>query len=121
MSRPFAAPGDADLDVDVDGLHLTSVLRLDHDFIVKASGGIGWWKSADGTSHEVQNVEDFDLFWNCVPTPGYEWISDDIDARLNRWLKEAMPFRCLGSPTKAFLLIADRDDGIVVPRTRCVR
>lgn len=118
--RKAAWPGDEDLDIDIDGVTLTAVVRGDKDLLVYGGGGFGWWVCADGSRARFAadapdtGVTDFSM------VAGFPGASEETIAAyaslLEDWRDRAVPLRICGARGKAFAIIEDSDNWLALPR-----
>jgi hypothetical protein len=114
-------PGDPDIDLDVDNITLTAVVRIDHEFLVRAVGGFGWWHTASGAVARFEPGDPESSVTEVNLRVGLPDMSpaglDRYEERLCRWRDGAVPLRLISAPTRMASLIADRDDWLPLPRT----
>lgn len=117
-----AKPGDPDLDCDVDGLSIESVVALGGEVIV-TFGGEGWgcWpgftaEPGDESSRVVRAEirAEFGPRADGTPADGYV---ERLAAHLDVWKARAVPLRVCCAPGRFTTLIADRTDWLAFPRT----
>lgn len=114
-TRQVARPGDADLDIDVDGITVRSFVRDGGDFIVVAEGGSGWWISG-GKVAQVPTVGEVQLAFGFKMRPGHEGVLDDIAGWLDRWALAGTPLRLVGARGKMAALIDRHGPALPIPR-----
>lgn len=116
----YAEPGDPDLDFDVDGVTLVSVVVQDREILFRAEGGFGEWTNIEGerTVFEpgaehggVHEIEGRLWFPNAKQS-----MFDLVVERMERWRDNAVPLRMCGAPGKLFTLIEDNDSFLLLPR-----
>lgn len=120
----FAAPGESDLDFDVDNLTLTSLVVLDEELCFELRGGVGAWaQSGDVPVAEVPAAEELVNDVTCevalelplsLGTTYREWYL----ARLRRWEDDQTLLRLVSAPGRPSTLMEDTDSWVVIPRAR---
>lgn len=121
QAAKVALPGDPDIDIDLDGLTLVSVVRDGGEIIVRLTGGYGFWINADGghdwfrlgTDARVDDV-DINIDFGRDRLDLVDWIY----SKLCGWRDTGYPLRMCCAPGKASALIgAGADDWVMLPRT----
>lgn len=109
-----AMPGDADLDLDLAGLRLTAVVRLEERFLLQTRGGAGRYTADDrlvGT--DEQPVADITLSFCMVDPPGEAGATDVVYTVLMGWRDRGAPLRLIGAPGRQNVLF--EPGGFAVP------
>lgn len=116
----IAQPGDRDLDIDLDGLTITAVVRLAHEFLIRATDGFGRFRSTDDTWAEYEPGADtaMEVQFNFGMPDASEQLLAEYQNRLERWRDSACPLHLCGAPGKMFSLIEDRSIWLSLPRTQ---
>lgn len=116
----IAQPGDPDLDIDVDGVTLTAVVREGPHLLVAGSGGYGAWVGVDGEpavfapGDESSKITELNLN-GYFPNSDEEFLAE-FSARLEQWRDQQVPVRICGAPGRMTTLIVDRDNWLPFPR-----
>lgn len=78
-----AWPGDPDLTYDVAGITITAAVAAGHEIWIHGTGGVGWWRGADGSRVHLPRVDDIDIRLACSdPTDeSFRWMVD----RFTNW------------------------------------
>jgi hypothetical protein len=116
-------PGDPDLDADVDGLTVTSVVAVaeTREVLIRLVDGFG--RFVDSGTGEMTHfppgdpdarVSTADVKLRLPTMPDDVWAS--YIGQLERWRDEARPLRMTAAPGKVTLLIGGRDDLLPMPR-----
>lgn len=114
-----AQPGDDDLDLDIDGVTLTAVVRMGHEIWIRGVGGFGQFNSAGGgwetepgddecSETEVSLMVGF-------PTTPPENV-DQYVSILETWRDRAVPLRICAAPGRLTTMIEDAGHWLPVPR-----
>jgi hypothetical protein len=112
-----ALPGDPELDCDLTGIVVVSVVSLDagQEILIRLTGGTGRWMFSDtGESVDVANVTSADLRARFVGMPDRLWR--DIVGQLECWRDAATSLWFGAAPGKASALIEDPDHYMFLPR-----
>lgn len=117
----LAKPGDPDLDIDVDGVTITSVTRMGHEIWMMARGGWGGFHATDGTEFHADPGEEVAHLTELEMLAGYPEGSpemlDEITSRLEEWRDQATPLRVCGAPGRMFTMIEDQSRWLPFPRS----
>lgn len=114
-----AKPGDPDLDFDIDGLTITSVVRDGNHILVGGRGGFGRWRNAQG----IYNAAPGDTGAHLTEfTLAVGYANDDLADRVYNtfvdWRDRAVPLRMTGAPGKVSAIIEDADHWLPIVRAR---
>ena len=105
----LAKPGDPDLELDLSGVILDSVMRLGDEIVFGWHGGLGVMTSDDGVTGDSMNVGGTAAFGYKMD-PGYEHLLDRIVARLEEWRVEGTMLRLTCAPGRYSVLASDETD-----------
>lgn len=114
MAEVCARPGDADLDLDLAGLLLGAVVRVDDRFLLHARGGTGRYRSEGrvvGTEDEP--VRDITLSFAMADPPGAPGATDLTYTVLMGWRDRGARLRLIGAPGRQVVLF--EPGGFAVP------
>lgn len=123
VAAQLAMPGDPDLDADVDGITITSVITVDETREILILGGDAHGRFLDANSGEmvdllpgdpVARIHTVELSARLPGMPDQPWV--DYVATLHRWRDQATPLRMCSVPGRVTLLIEDRDTFLPFPR-----
>lgn len=116
----IAKPGDTDLDIDVDGITITAVVRDGADFIVRTVDGFGWWRHENGETFvappgdPAASVTELTMSFGwrtCAP------FMDGYQSQLETWRDTAVPLRFCAAPGRMSLLMEDEQKWLPLPRS----
>lgn len=115
----LAKPGDPDLDLDVDGITITSVVRMGHEIWVRATGGFGFWGGSDPWSappgsHRAEDTE-MQLVAGYPHSP--EVMIGLVVAVLEQWRDQATPLRLCAATDRLMTLIEHPNLWLPWPRS----
>ena len=106
----LARAGDDDLDVDVDGVTLTGVVRAGHEVWVRGHGGFGHFEGSDELWQREPGDDDAELtdleIVVGLPT-ATDAQFDSLCEILERWRDEQTPLRLCAAPGRFSTLIED--------------
>ncbi len=113
-------PGQS-LDCDIMGARVSSVVRLDNEFVLTLAGGCGEWVGVDRYSQqEVKNSGSDEIvivFGYMEQDDTTVRASDTTDEALTRWWGEDTPLRLVSTPGQPFVLYEDNERGVCIPRS----
>lgn len=105
----IAKPGDPDLDCDLDGLTVTSVVTTDDcELLIRLTGGAGTFP--DGPVHD--GSADLRAWFPDTPPD----LFAAFVARLQRWRDTAARMRMCAAPGRLTLLLNEAGDFVPWPR-----
>lgn len=134
LNSMIAKPGDPDLDLDLDGVVITSVVHVEHDWIVGFGDGFGMFVDRSG------DVVEFDPAWSGEPSErsgsrvsgeivfglacgcqdhvpsGVCPFESMVSNVLGRWHQTRTPLRMVAAPGRMTLLIENADLFLPIPR-----
>lgn len=109
----LAEPGDADLDLDVCDVRLTSVIRAGDELWVRGTGGFGRLPH-DAERSTIENIGELSLRASYIdPSEGF------VDAQyrqLCQWRDEGAPLRVCGATDRLFTFSAPNGTWLSFPR-----
>lgn len=112
-----ASTGD-DLDCDVEGLTLTSVVREGGEFLLLANALFGRYRdNGTGEMVDVVNVEDIRISFGLGTVDGAERVLDQLAALLTYWCDTATPLRFIAAVDRDWMRLID-PTGASVPIPR---
>lgn len=112
-------PGDPDLDLDVDGATLVSVVPMGHEVWMKLAGGFGqWggespWEALPGSDESDETEIQIQVGYLEPP----EWLFRQLVSQLEKWRDAATPLRLCCAPGRYSTLIEDSDSWVPLPRS----
>jgi hypothetical protein len=119
--KRFAQPGDSDLDFDVDGITLVSVLTLGREIMLQFEGGFGTWKNEGDVDSFVAQPGDptsgiaevhVTMSWPTLPQDDF----DQMLERLEEWRRAATPLRMCSAQGRLASIIEDNSKFLFIPR-----
>lgn len=122
VTSQLAMPGDPDLDADIDGLVITSVVAFDDTRRILIHGGDAHGRFVDTTGqvadhppgHPTARITAVELSCRMPDMPDHLWA--DYVSTLCRWRDEAVPLRMTSAAGRVTMLIEDRDRFLPFPR-----
>lgn len=123
VKSALAMPGDPDLDADVDGLTVTSVVAVTEtrEVLVRLADGYG--RFVDSTNGDMRHfppgdptarVSGGDISLRLPGMPDKVWAA--YVGQLEAWRQKATPLRMCAAPGRVTLLIEDRSTFLPMPR-----
>lgn len=115
-----ALPGDPELDLDVSGLVLVSVLRHNNEFIVTGGGGSGRWES-DGEMEDIVEIDELELTFGFATVNPFRRRSlckqvNALYQLLVRWNEQEIALRICAAPGK-HSCVSDGTTTVFIPRS----
>jgi hypothetical protein len=114
-----ARPGDLDLDFDIEGTIIHSVIRNGNEFIITAAGGHGRWAD-DGHGSRRSEIDEVASVELCV---GYAADSDlqhclveRVAEQFDGWCAKRVPLHVVSAPAKLSLMVDPIGRELVLPR-----
>lgn len=114
----LSLPDDPDLEVDVDGVVIVSVVRVDPEMWVRAEGGFGWWIDDEGPAVFLpgdpdSGVEELSFRMGFVDPPPD--LFDAYYGQLCDWRDRAVPLRFCHADGRIGTLIENETRWLPVP------
>lgn len=117
----IAKPGDPDLDLDVDGVTLVSVVMYGTEILARFEGGFGEFDATDGTRAVMEPGDPVAGVTEMNLTVGYtdpdpEWFAKVVE-QLEKWRDTATPLRVCAAQGRMTTVIEDRGTWLPFPRS----
>lgn len=104
-------PASASRDIELDGVQVRSVIRLDGEFMLTLAGGSGYWIE-DGDRIDLAVVDDVDIRFGISPEPAAAMFEEILTS----WQNAAVPLAFVGAPGRDLLIIETADRWLPLPR-----
>jgi hypothetical protein len=123
MAAEIAVPGDPDLDLDIDGVTITSVIALGCEILISAKGGFGSWVDADGEvsvfppGDESSGITDVEIAVGWHDSEKTRVYVKAMTTLLCRWRDQEVPLHMCCAPGKMSSLIEDANIWVPLPRS----
>jgi hypothetical protein len=112
-SELVALPGAPDLVFDISGTRIAAWSKIEGSFILRLSGGRGWWLDDDDVAVDVETMADCEI----QATIFDAWSIDWLTGAFTRWSSSSSQLRLTAATGRLARLAAANGDWVCLPFT----